>query len=117
MQAGDFADPDNFPDWVDKYRVQMQFKGTGRALLSTIRELVKLNPEAEYLALQSTGLPVMLIWGDADQTIGPAQIDVLQQILPELEIRIVEDGGHLVHYERSGDVNPELIDYLDRISR
>lgn len=117
MQAGDFTHPDNFPEWVDKYRGQMQFKGTGRALLSTIRELVKLNPEVEYQSLQRTGLPVMLIWGNGDQTIGSEQIHVLQQILPEVEIRIVEDGGHLVHYERSGDVNPALVEYLDRISR
>ena len=117
LQAGDFTHPENFPSWEAKYRVQMQFKGTGRALLSTIRELVKLNPEVEYQALQRTDLPVMLIWGNTDQTIGPDQIDVLQQILPEIEIRIMEDGGHLVHYERSDEVNPELIDYLDRISR
>lgn len=117
LQAGDFTHPENFPDWEAKYRVQMQFKGTGRALLSTIRELVKLNPELEYQALQRTYLPVMLIWGDADQTIGTDQIDVLQQIMPELEIRIVEDGGHLVHYENSAKVNSELIDFLERIPR
>ena len=117
LQPDDFAHPENFPDWEAKYRVQMQFKGTGRALLSTIRELVKLNPELEYQALQRTGLPIMLIWGEGDQSISYNQIEVLQQILPELKIRIVKDAGHLVHYERSGDVNPELVDYLDRISR
>ncbi|MCD6426048.1 MAG: alpha/beta hydrolase [Anaerolineales bacterium] len=117
LQLDDFAHPENFPDWEAKYRVQMQFKGTGRALLSTIRELVKLNPEVEYQALQRTDLPVMLIWGEGDQSIGFDQIEVLQQILPDSMIRIVEDAGHLVHYERSDEVNPELIDYLDRISR
>jgi len=114
LQSSDFVDPEKYPEWEAKYRVQMQFKGTGRALLSTIRELVKLNPEMEYQALQGTGLPVMLIWGDADQTIGPEQIDVLQQILPEMEIRIIEDYGHLVHYESSAKVNSELIEFLDR---
>jgi len=117
LQPDDFAHPENFPNWEAKYRVQMQFKGTGRALLSTIRELVKLNPEVEYQALQRTGLPVKLIWGEGDQSIGFDQIEVLQQILPDSMIRIVEDAGHLVHYERSDEVNPELIDYLDRISR
>ena len=107
----------NYPDWEEKYRVQMQFKGTGRALLSTIRELVKINPEEEYQSLQGTGLPVLLIWGQADQTIGHDQIEVLQQILSEMDVRIVEDAGHLVHYERPEEVNPELIDFLDRITK
>jgi len=117
LQTSDFVHPENYPDWEEKYRVQLQFKGTGRALLSTIRELVKLNPEQEYQKLRETGLPVMLIWGAADQTIGHDQINVLQQILPEMDVRIVEDAGHLVHFERSDEVNSELIDYLDRIIR
>ena len=43
LQVNDFVDPEKFPEWEAKYRVQLQFKGTGRAFLSTIRELVKLN--------------------------------------------------------------------------
>ncbi len=65
IQADDFTHPENFPDWEEKYREQMQFKGTGRALLSTIHELVKLDPEVEYQDLHKTSLPVMLIWGDS----------------------------------------------------
>jgi pimeloyl-ACP methyl ester carboxylesterase len=117
LQASDFMHPESYPDWEEKYRVQMQFKGTGRALLSTIRELVKINPEVEYQSLQGTGLPVLLVWGQADQTISHDQIEVLQQILPEMDVRIVEDAGHLVHYERSEEVNPELIDFLDRLTK
>ena len=59
----------------------------------------------------------MLIWGKEDQTIGPDQIEVLQRILPEMDTRSVEDAGHLVHYEKSDEVNSELIDYLNRILR
>jgi len=43
LQADDFAHPENFPGWEEKYREQLQFKETGRALLSTIREFVKLT--------------------------------------------------------------------------
>ncbi len=117
LQANDFRYPDNFPAWEEKYREQLQFRGTGRALLSTIRELVKLDPELEYQELRETGLPVMLIWGADDQTIGKDQIEILQQILPGMDVRIVEEAGHLVHYERYDKVNPELIDFLDRIAR
>jgi len=117
LQLNDFVNPENYPEWEAKYRVQLQFKGTGRAFLSTIRELVKLSPELEYKTLHETGLPIMLIWGKADQTISHDQVEILQQILPEMDTRIVEDAGHLVHYEKSDEVNSELIDYLDRISR
>jgi len=117
LQVNDFAHPENFPDWEEQYRVQLQFKGTGRALLSTIRELVELNPELEYQALQKTGLPVMLIWGTGDQSVGQEQIEILQKVLPDMEIKIIQGAGHLVHYEWSEEVNSELVDYLDRITR
>lgn len=117
LQPNDFAHPENYPDWEEKFRVQLQYKGTGRALLSTIRELVKLNPELEYRALQETNLPVILFWGEGDQSVGRDQIEVLRQILPEMDVRIVQDAGHLVHYERSDEVNSGLIEYLDWISR
>lgn len=117
LQANDFIAPDNFPEWEENYRVQLQFKGTGRALLSTIRELVRMDPELEYQVLKETSLPVLLIWGAADQTIGIEQIVVLEQILPEMDVRIIENGGHLVHFEYSEEVNLEIFEYLGKIDR
>lgn len=116
LQPGDFAHPENFPDWEEKYRVQLQFRGTGRALLSTIRELVKLDPGVEYRALQRTGLPTLLIWGDQDGSIGYDQIETLQRILQNEEFRVVKDAGHLVHYESSDEVNAELLEFLNSIT-
>jgi pimeloyl-ACP methyl ester carboxylesterase len=115
LQADDFIHPENYPDWESSYREQLQYKGTGRALLSTIRALVQLNPEGEYKALEEAGLPVLLMWGEADRTIGRDQIDVLRQILPGMEIWTLEGAGHLLHYERPAAVNPVLLEFLERI--
>ena len=35
-QLGDFAHPERFPDWPDRYRVQMQYRGFRRARQSDI---------------------------------------------------------------------------------
>ncbi|MEE9599519.1 MAG: alpha/beta hydrolase [Anaerolineales bacterium] len=115
LQSGDFYQPDKFPGWIDLYRVQLQYHGTGRALLSTIRQLVKLNPEMEYQELSQTKLPVLLIWGSKDQTISEEHIQVLRELLPEMEVLIVERAGHIPHYERPEIVNPLLIDFLSTI--
>jgi len=115
LQVEDFYQPDNFPGWEDLYRVQLQYRGTGKALLSTIRQLVILDPEDEYRELEETDLPVLLVWGVNDQTIGEDQIEILKAILPEMEILQIEQAGHLVHYERPERVNPEIVEFLDRI--
>ena len=115
LQAEDFYQPENYPDWEDLYRVQLQYRGTGRALLSTIRQLVILDPVNEYKELAETDLPVLLVWGVNDQTIGIDQIEVLKAILPDMEIFQVERAGHLVHYEHPERVNSEIMDFLELI--
>jgi len=112
MQSADFVHPDRYPDWEDHYKVQLQYKGTGRALLSTIRNLTKHDPVEEYQALAETGIPTLLIWGAEDQTIDWDQIEILIQEMPEIQSEIILDAGHLPHYEQPETVNPLLIEFL-----
>ena len=113
MQNSDFYQPENFPGWEERYRVQLQYKGTGRALLSTVRNLVELESEQEYQKLQETKLPVLLIWGSEDQSISRENIQVLQGLLPDMQVQIIEKGGHISHYEFPEIVNPILLEFID----
>lgn len=115
LQSGDFYQPEKFPGWVELYRVQLQYRGTGRALLSTIRHLVKLNPELEYQELSQTKLPMLLIWGSKDQTISKEHIQVLRELLPKMEVLVVDQSGHIPHYERPEFVNSLLINFISSI--
>jgi len=56
----------------------MGYKDFKCAILSTIREIVGMNPLAEYQALGSGSLPVLLIWGEGDQTVPAADIDLVR---------------------------------------
>lgn len=113
-QPHDFYRPEHFPDWETKYRVQMEYKGFRRAILSTIRNMVEMDAMAEYEALDGQGLPVLLLWGREDETIGAADIELLRAAIPEAEFHPVEEAGHLPHYEQAGAVNPLLIEFLSR---
>ncbi|MGB7875080.1 MAG: alpha/beta hydrolase [Anaerolineales bacterium] len=113
-QPQDFYRPERFPDWEAKYRVQMHYKGFRRAILSTIRNMVEMDAMAEYEALDGQGLPVLLLWGREDETIGAADIELLRAAIPEAEFHPVEEAGHLPHYEQAGAVNPLLIEFLSR---
>jgi len=112
-QGSDFSHPERFPDWEERYRVQFQYHGIGRALLSTIRNLVKLESELGYQKLSETKLPVLLIWGKEDQTISGEDIQVLQGLLPEMQVQIIENAGHLGHYEFPEIVNPILLEFIN----
>ena len=113
LQAADFVHPEEYPDWEAQYRVQLQFKGTGQALLSTIRNLTEHDLEEEYRELEETGIPLLLIWGEEDQTISWEHVEVLGQLMPKMLVEIVPEAGHLPHYEQSEVVNPLIITFLD----
>ncbi len=115
LQAADFVHPENYPDWESKYRVQLRYRGTGRALLSTIRNLTSLDPTIEYRHLGDEGLPVLLIWGKKDATIGADQISLLQSLVPDIQTLVVPDAGHLPHYEQADLVNPRLVQFLEEV--
>lgn len=116
LQTADFFNPANFPDWEDRYRAQLKFKGTGQALLSTIRNLIRHDPGEEYQALEMTGTPLLLIWGEEDQTIGWTQIEILKEMMPEIQVKIVPAAGHLSHFEQPSIVNPVIIQFLEEVT-
>ena len=111
-QLDDFYQPQNFPGWEQKYRAQMQYKGFKYAILSTIRNLVKSTPLEAYEKLAESGLPTLLIWGKEDQSISYEAIVKLLEVLPDTEYLIIDEAGHLPHYEQAGVVNPYLVQFL-----
>ena len=114
-QSNDFYRPERFPDWEARYRVQMEYQGFQRALLSTIRNMIHMDPLAEYESLGTQSIPVMLVWGREDQTVSATDIQALRNAIPAAEFHPVDEAGHLPHYEQAGVVNPLLIEFLKRL--
>ena len=110
-QFTDFLHPENYPLWAYRYRVQMQYEGFRRAIISTI---YKFGPEdhlAYYRKVQELELPVQLIWGVQDQTVDIAGAETVQGVL-DVEYLPIDESGHLPHIEQADIVNPAIIEYL-----
>ena len=103
--------PADFPDWQARFREQMRYKGFRRAILSTARHFSQEDHLPQYRAL--AGRKILMIWGAADAITGLSESDQLRQWL-EPEFLLVENAGHVPHYERPEVVNPALIDFLKR---
>jgi len=113
-QLADFYDPSRFPDWPDKYRVQMQYKGFRRALLSTLRHFAARDVQGEFARVGKSGRPVLLVWGEADQTVPVTVTKEILKAIPHAELHVIEEAAHLPHYERPEVVNPILIEFLKK---
>ncbi len=111
-QADDLHHPENYPDWELRYRDQIRYKGFTRAILSAIRHLPQMRPMREYIAVSEAGIPIQLIWGRHDQTIPFADIESLIAEIPDAHLHIIEDAGHIPHFEHPEVVNPLIVAFL-----
>ena len=111
-QSDDFYKPEKFPDWEERYMDQLQYKGFKYAILSTIRNLVKMEPLTEYEKLSKLGIPTLLIWGEEDKSVSYEAIVKLMQVMPDIETFFVEEAGHIPHVEKPEIVNPKLFSFL-----
>jgi pimeloyl-ACP methyl ester carboxylesterase len=110
-QLDDFKYPERFPGWVDKYKVQMQYKGFRHALLSTRYHYPGDSIIANYHSLNKLNKKILLIWGKEDQTVPFQLSDSLQKIL-RTDFFAVDDARHLPYLEKPSIVNEKIISFL-----
>jgi len=113
-QIEDFHHPENYPGWEARYRDQLQYKGFTRAILSAIRHLPDMRPMQEYMAVDAAGIPIQLFWGRHDQTIPYMDIEFFMEQIPDNQLHIIEDAGHIPHFEHPEVVNPLLIVFFNQ---
>lgn len=116
-QLSDFVEPAKWPDWADRYRLQMQYKGFGRALLSTLSEGEEVVLDSVYARVGRSRIPTLLIWGTEDSTVAITHAEGVRKAIPQAQYHPIERAGHLPHMERTDVVNPLLIDFLRSASR
>ncbi|MEO1303377.1 MAG: alpha/beta hydrolase [Pseudomonadota bacterium] len=91
---------------------QFEYRGYLQALLSTLRHMPMTDREATFQRLAATGVPVLAIYGDADETVLISSAEKLRTLLPEADIRIVEGGEHGLNYQMHDLINPWLVDWF-----
>lgn len=91
---------------------QFVYRGYLQALLSTLRHMPMVDREETFQRLAATGVPVMAIYGDADETVLVSSASKLKSLLPDADVRIVEGGEHGLNYQMHGLINPWLIDWF-----
>lgn len=111
-QASDFLHPEQFPDWAERYRPQMRYRGFGRALYRSRHEVGFADFPGMYAKIAQWGTPVLLIWGKQDQTLPIALAEQLTRTIPGAEFFPVDSAGHLPHMEQTPLVNARILAFL-----
>jgi pimeloyl-ACP methyl ester carboxylesterase len=111
--AADFFDKKHIELFQDQFRLQTRIKGFKRSILSTLRNGMLNGFPNVYKQMGKIKKPIMLLWGRNDQTLPLEQSASLLKLLPEAEFRVIENCGHIPHYEKPDIVNPLLIRFLE----
>ncbi len=111
--AEDLLYPDRFPQYVSDYLPQMEIAGFKRAVLSTFRSGILWNERAVYEQLGKLDIPVLLVWGEHDQTVPLACGEEILKMLPRAEWWVIDDTGHVPHYEHADVLNPMMVEFLN----
>jgi pimeloyl-ACP methyl ester carboxylesterase len=111
-QHADVRNTPWFSDWIDAYREQAEYRGFRRALLATARDFIARDPMPLFEAAAAAGKPMLLIWGERDNTMPVAASDRLREVLDDPEFLLVRGAGHVPHAQRPDIVNPAIVRFL-----
>jgi pimeloyl-ACP methyl ester carboxylesterase len=112
--ASDFYDPSLVGYFIERYRPQMKFKGFKRAILSSVRNGMLDSFYDLYQRVGKLQKPTLLLWGRNDATVPFEHSALLTAALPHAEFHVIENAGHIPHYERPEVVNPILGRFLNQ---
>lgn len=115
--ASDLFTPELVKEFQEKYKTQMQYQGFKRAILSTMRSGMLASFLEVYTRVGSLEKPTLLVWGRYDKTIPIEYSAEIQKAIPHAAFRVIEDCGHIPHYEKPSEFNPILLEFLRQKDR
>lgn len=113
-QAGDFLEPNRFPDWASRYDQQVRFRGFGHALLSTRREQSRVDMDSVYQTVDKGGMPVLLVWGTKDKTVPFERNERVRKAIPRAEFHPIDGAAHLPILEQAAHTDSLIIAFLGK---
>ena len=92
----------------------MRYDGFGRAILSSMRHVVTESSLPDFEKVGKAGLPVLLVWGEADKTVPFAQHAAVQRAIPQAQFFSLPATGHLPVVEEPELTDPQIAAFLGR---
>ncbi len=112
--ASDMFTPKLVEEFQDKYKVQMQYHGFKRAILSSLRNGMLDSFIDSYKKVGKLMKPTLLFWGRQDATVPFEHSTDILNAIPHAELHVFEKCGHIPHYEYPDEVNKILLEFLRR---
>ncbi len=104
-QMNEFYQPENFPEYEEKLRDMVRYRGYKDSNYSTWVNTLTYNMEPEIGEIGKAGVPVALVLGEHDPYVQADEAVTYRKLLPQLEVYTIPEAGHIVNYEKADTVN------------
>lgn len=111
-QLSDFLHPERHPDWAERYRVQMRYKGFLRSALGTTRGDVFKRSANTFTTLARSRIPILILWGKEDHTVPFTKSDTVRAAFPRAEFHAIDSAAHLPQIEQAAVVDSIVMRFL-----
>lgn len=111
-QMSDFVHPERHAGWAGRFLPQMRYDGFGRAILSTLRNVMTQDSLGDFAVVGALHREVMLVWGRRDLVVPFAHSEAVRGAIPQAQFVAVDEAGHLPHVEQPELVAKTLIEFL-----
>jgi len=98
---------------VDRYWELLRFPGNRQA--SVARANASREPE-KWAEVGSLKMPVLLLWGKQDRVIPPSHARAFRKAIPQSQLIIYADAGHLPMEETPGQVARDIESWIENIA-
>lgn len=85
----------------------LHVRGTADALVAMLA-----SPREDDVPLECIVAPTLIVWGTRDRAVPRYHIEKHAHVLPNAKLVIIENAGHLPHFEYPDRVNQLLADFL-----
>ena len=108
----DFYDQTHIKAFINKYMVQLKYKGFMRAILATMHNGMLGDFSPTYRKVGEQGIPAQLFWGRNDKTVPFTYSTDIRAAIPQARFHAIDKCGHIPHYEKPDEFNPLLLEFL-----
>ena len=105
-------EPDNIPEYIDKFKIQMAYHGYKRAIASTLQHFDLSNQAAEFRKAGQHPRPVQVFWGKADSIVPYENSAKILESMSRATLSSIANAGHALPYENAKTINPVLVSFL-----
>ena len=60
--------------------------------------------------------PTIVLWGREDHLIPPVYADRWKELVPQAEVQLIDDAGHMLPYEQPGACAEAILRFLQQIA-